>query len=324
MQLVITHTAYTDSVQIEQMLDSLGFHRVDLTSLKASYHQRRRRGGHGGQDKFAHVFAILECRSDGDSTYDALDELASAYLIGFHTPPMASPSVVEALKESSLQGVLSDWHESAIALANLIRLNRDRASLFNTEEVQLEPMRFHQRFQEFVGMTCPSSFISNWQSDPSIVPILYRALISHCISESAMLKSAWEEVNARSNPLLHDRGFVTVDCQAALEELDRTNRLTDSLKAESRLLLEQLDGVHEEVEEIYKDAEFAKHQERVLKEELDSLSVRTQNLESHNHDLKRKLDKARNDLEKMKQSKSWRVTAPLRTLKNRRAPKQRT
>lgn len=192
---------------------------------------------------------------------------------------------------------LERWKASANCLIDFYLKNRKRSLLLEIEAIIKAPERFIKSVVDHFQLN-PKSLDNKAIPDALGVPPMYQLLANQLLAQTDVLSEMIPEIQACTFPL-SENSYVVPDVDVlSLGEEYRDRR---PLEEENSLLLEQLHRVQEKLEKYYLN-------NKGLTADLESALAENKKLRS---DVKRAKDK----VQQIRYSTSWRIMGPARVIK---------
>ena len=299
MHILIARTAYCDTAPLEAILESSGCRRTDEQRFASE-------GGRARNPAKALAKlpdpALIPAHAIGgiEAIEHWLKASDTTHLLAFQTPPETAIAEAIAQEGSTLDDAVDAWAESARKLLHAIRRNRKRTTLFEASAARANPGAFGEKVAEHLTLGVNKAAPQQSRDPESSRAALYRVIAAQAVAQSQDLQDLRDELEASAIPLAGAQAADAPDCNQALADL----RKQQHLEEENELLLLQLHQVQEELETYYlENQKMNKDQKEIerLKGEVKRLAEQR--------------DWAKHHMEKMKNSKSWKITAPLRGLR---------
>lgn len=254
---------------------------------------------------------VLQVVDDGaEAAASRISGAEGAHLLLCYRAP------IFVLAESLAQGrppaeALAEWMTEAESLLAICRQNRRRLTLVEATLATRNQLAFVERLNQRLGLSLalPSAGKSGEHVDPNPVFLL---IADHTVRTDAEVRQMAAELEATAIPitpaqaLLPDAAAACSaygDQRAASE--DGSKIKFDELKEENDLLLLQLHQVQEELEAYYLETHGSEGK-------LQQSEQRCKELEKECRAAKAKSAALDSKIAKMRKSRSWRITKPIR------------
>ena len=252
--------------------------------------------------------------------------------------------VASAMAKGQLPGkALEHWAEGADRALAVARRNRRRTTMLPLEAALADPAALFELLEHRFGLTLNAApeALSPLEAPGAI----FRLMAENAVWQSSRTRNLAAELQASALPMTatEDLAQPAIDqvyaeyrkyVDAAPAAKAETDRLNNDLKAakeklvqleqqlaepkidhpkiqdlqdENDLLLQQLHHVQEELERYYLENQTLQSKESEFRKEFRALEKSTQKLQRHNDGLQRKVNY-------MVNSKSWKLTRPLRAV----------
>ena len=297
MHLILARTAYSDTENLEHIVEHLGCKRPDPeTSL----------GGAGSKGVEKAIQGLVSPSMISSDQIGGLGEVVAwmkasdkVRLLALHTPPELAIARAVEQEGQTLAEATRTWTESARELLAADRPNRNRSLVVHAITAHADKAGFAAKLAEFLGLRA-SAYKGEQAGDGHSEPShLYRVIAAQVVAASTELQDLRDELEARSTPLAMDPQEVAADCEQALADIARVTEEKDEF-------LRRMHDAQEELESYFLDAKDKKaKQEKLSQEDLQKL--------------REQRDRARRNLHNMKNSRSWKLTAPLRGFRRKGA-----
>lgn len=231
-----------------------------------------------------------------DSLQQVMANLDDVALLLFYSRP--EPFLVKAMAaETSATMALERWCTASRNMLEAIHRYRRRTALFSAESAFRGAVAFKEVCRERFRLTDRSEGeVSVTVQEPGAA--IHRLIAVQMVVQSADVQDLLDELEASAEPSDTFSVMPKVNCETALAELRRQGE-SDQLKEENELLMLQLHQVQEELESYYLQ----------LLETKEALNSRDSTIE-------RELADTRYTLTRIRRSLSWRLTKPLRDIRD--------
>jgi hypothetical protein len=276
-----------------QLLQDAGL----VAQNRATAAKMLRDGGLSGQEN--EFIALID-----PDTVAAISELSqwlvkvpTAHILALYRRP--EWPVAEAIASgNSVEDALTEWRCTAEGLLAVCRRERRRASMLEVHAAASAPGeclahlsdRLKQRFSE------PSISPSDITPEMAITD---RAIAALAVQQSAETQALLAELEASSLPVAEPMNLVVPDVESVMQACgadSKTGSTRQQLEDENGLLLLQLHQVQEELERYY---------------------LKAQEIEAREKKTAKANKRLRKHITDLKNSRSWRVTLPLRAVFSR-------
>lgn len=239
---------------------------------------------------------------------------------------------------------VSEWLGRAQAVLSVIRAQRRRVSLVFAEPIRTEPQAFLRSLSQRLSVSLQAVGVDS--KKPQLPAALLRMMAENAILQSAQARLVAAELEANALPL-HD---AQANCLPAVDEvfaeyrnnIDAESRAAKELREENQLLLEQLQRVQQKMEafsaekqraeqraaeasqssnydrqlqDLREENELLLQQLHHVQEELEHYYLKSTQINSQEvEDLRHRLQAAEYTVQALYNSKSWKVTKPLRVM----------
>lgn len=197
---------------------------------------------------------------------------------------------------------LKKWQNQVEAILNAYRSERRKVHLVSAEQIAQNPVSFADAIKKHIGLDGSNRLPPcEYQLDKSLE--IYQLVGHQMVLQTDRARKLAEEFEASSIPLGERFDSPVFDCERIFRSVKpgviAEDSLTD-LENENELLLIQLHQVQEELESYYLE-----NQEE---------AIRSQKLEDLLKEKERELWQYIRTLHQLRQSRSWRITKPLRVM----------
>jgi hypothetical protein len=266
-----------------------------------------------------------------------LDDVA---LLLFYSRP--EPFLVRAMSaETSASMALESWCTASRSMLEAIHRYRSRAVLFNAESALTSAAAFKEVCRERFRLEGRSEDKASVAAQEPMADI-HRLIAAQMVVQSVDVQDLLDELEASAVPSDTLSVMPHVNCDDALAEW-RGQGESDQLKEENELLLLQLHQVQEELESYYLQLQEAESKLREAdkkygetKKKLGQTEKKLEASETNRGEtakklretgdkhkaaraweeqLKREVAEAQDTLARLRQSRSWRITKPLRGIR---------
>lgn len=239
----------------------------------------------------------------------ALGEWESSHLLVCYRSPFKQLEIALAKDTPPAQAVV-DWKESTEALLNLYRRHWKRITLVEQEAVTRKERELLKHLEQRTGLTLavPEHELQakdrSEHNEPTASPMY--ELIALQLLNMRKSRPLFQELEASSLPL-SERPDIMQLVESAINSGKSQAQLVikEELQQENDLIIEQLHKTQEELEQYYLKLKKTESDIKIKNQKLHDFSQR-------NKQLKAQLDAAKTDLKRIRNSRSWKITAPLR------------
>ncbi|WP_334078987.1 hypothetical protein [Microbulbifer sp. M83] len=288
MALIVGAMPGTNWKQIVPLLESLGWNWVE--PLEAEEWYMRSKDSHGGAD--SHRYLLLHSRP----------EIIVANAMSLENDP------IEALEQ---------WKASANSLIAFYMNNRDRTILLEIEAILQHPERFVKSVIDYFELS-PKSLDSNIFPDAFKAPPMFQLLANQFLAQADVLSGMIPEIQACTFPLTEtsyvvpevDLCSLSEEYKAKAEEEKQSRKICKELQEENALLLEQLHRMQEQLVSFYHKNE--------------DLTGKVEKILSKNRELQAEIERAKEKVNRIRYSTSWRIMGPARVIKRSLSRKKKS
>ena len=338
MHLILARTAYCETESLEHILEQIGCKRSDSGQLLEG---SRAKDIEKTIERLPSPSMMLAEQIGGlgkvAAWMKASDEVR---LLALHTPPELAIARAVEHEGQTLTEASRAWAESARELLAADRPNRNRSLVLHAVTAHADQQGFATKVTNFLGSGLADNKGENAGDESRESSHLHRVIAAQVVAASPELQDLRDELEARSTPLAMDPQEVAADCEQALVELTRVHDEKDEFlrrmhEAQEELERYFLDAKEKKSrqEELAKENSKLKSSEKDLKKQVERLKAENQkvqkdreatekkntqlreqknNLQEDLRKLREQRDRARHHLHNMKNSRSWKLTAPLR------------
>jgi hypothetical protein len=186
---------------------------------------------------------------------------------------------------------LAEWLSSAQSELGLVRQNRRRVSLMFAEPALADPGLLLATLSQRIQLDLEE--IQTDKRSPELPDMILRLIADNLILQSANARNVVAEFNATAIPLPATAAGRNPVVDQVFNEFQSAREAVPELHEEKNLLLQQMQQIQEELERIYLEESQNK------KEQLE---------------LQHRLQAAEETIQALHNSKSWKITKPLRIL----------
>ncbi|MFI2810123.1 hypothetical protein [Microbulbifer zhoushanensis] len=217
------------------------------------------------------------------------------YLL-LHSRPEIIVANAMSLERDPME-TLEQWKASANCLIDFYLNNRERSLLLEVEAILQNPKRFMTSVIKHFQLT-PESPEKRIIPDTLEAPPMYQLLANQLLAQTDELSRMIPELQACTLPLSENSYVVPdVDIFSLCEE----HRARRPLEKENSLLLEQLHRVQEHLENYFLSNK--------------SLTAKLESALAENKKLRSESKRAKDKVEQIRYSTSWRIMGPARVIK---------
>lgn len=244
-----------------------------------------------------------------------LADVPEAHILALYQRP--ERPVAEALANGqSVEDALHGWCTAAESLLAVCRQNRRRVSMLDAHAAAAAPAEFLARLGERLKSRLPKPSIGPVDVTPETL-VMDRVVAALAVQQSEAAQALLPELEASSLPVSDPVALVVPDTETVVQQHKgegETGSTRRQLEEENELLLLQLHQVQEELEYYYlKCQEKSRPHKAALAEPVD-FRGQMERLQKDNRNLEAALERARGNIEDIKNSLSWKLTIPLRGL----------
>lgn len=237
-----------------------------------------------------------------------LKERADAHLLLFYQAPAIV--LAESMgNDCSPDDALADWLESIEAMLAVVRQNRRRITLVEMTLAQQHPASLLDRLNQRLSLS-----LSKWQggaaSQPKELDPVHLLIAQNAVLTNTNARRLASELQATALPIGNESSLLP-DSLSAWNTYNQGIKMAEArpvqanefeeLKEENELLLLQLHQVQEELESYY-----------LTNLDLEKKTSKQSKLEKENRVLQQRAQVLSQKIDNMRQSKSWKITKPLR------------
>jgi len=248
-----------------------------------------------------------------------LNQVPASHVVVVHERPETAVARVLAQAAHRPDEALSEWASAAHELLEFYRYNRRRVTLIERGAVARAPQQCLELLGQRLGVQIPVPTATDIAAPQDVDPVL-QAIAIAATRQSDNIERYRAELEASSLPVTEASAATGFDAAAALQEY--TAAAPESLAADKQQNATRIEEVEEENELLLTQL----HQ---VQEELESYYLEARDLQRKLTRVEHTLTEKKRQLEYIRNSKSWKLTAPLRGLlelanAKRRKPAQQT
>lgn len=316
MYLIAGSTPFSNWERVLPLLQRAGCACPAATSL-----EKWRAGAKGGAANVAFREACAELLNGCDSpAVLAVDpsplngvpldfwvgEFADTHLLLLHSRP--ERFLAQAMAENrEPKELLEQWQSAAEKLLQYYRRNRARATLIDVDCALTAPELFSQACHDYLRLkNAPVSPGSHPESSAAAVRTdIYQLIAQQMVAQSSELNDLLAELEAGSWPL-GEPPLPSLDCQRIYHDY---RKLQDQSEQASKHDQEQAENRRKELEE---ENELLLLQLHQVQEELERYYLQLQEEKENFGRSEKRLKALERKISYMENSKSWKITRPLR------------
>lgn len=309
MHVILASTSYCDTEVLESVIKALGFEHPDpvdvaLARGEASAYLERALPQASGPGIVTVETVLASHKID-----DWLEGGSSTWFIASCSDPVNAISRAVADEGLSLRCATDKWIRSAREVLRIVQTYRERSFAFWWEEATENREVLVDVLGREWGLSKTATIAGRCEDNGLPLDESVRAVVWHALSQSKDVEDLRDELDASATPLGAARQSRDPNHSRGIEEIQTRTRLLEHCKDENALLLLQLHQMQEKLASYHQTNEAEGDSTSTLLENYERLKVDVEKIA-------RQRDKAQHNLDKMKKSKSWRLTAPLRALRN--------
>ena len=235
MHLIIMKTPYSQSEPFEEALQSLAARCIDAEDIAGES------GVHGLQEATSDAPVVISATTgDGyERVREWLESGNHAHLLAFHSAPASA--IARALEDGTTTAAeaVEAYTGGARALTKIVRRNRRRTTMFDTDMARHAPEAFATAIGNRLGLEATDHF-ARFQDMPSGPGELHRIIAAQRVAADVELQELGDELEATSIPLGETEHEPVFDFEAALESLRWERKTRAEAEEEATGLKQQL------------------------------------------------------------------------------------